>query len=135
MFFFSRVKQKCLDVGILSLEIINIKHSLNTSGYKGGGEGEDFKILHIDGQLRHNGGEVVDPMSQKYSTSVFQNWLKIIFSYISMFVVLAIIGMNQLKLSCSVFIFWVSNQKVMLILVKGSTEFLCFSSLRIINTE
>ena len=78
-------------------------------------------------------GEGVDPMSQKYS-SVFQNWLKIIFSYISMFVVLAI-GMNQLKLSCGVFIFWVSNQKVMLILVKGSIEFLCFSSLRIINTE
>ena len=51
------------------------------------------------------GGEGVDPMSQKYSTSVFQNWLKIIFSYISMFVVLAIIGMNQLKLSCGVFIF------------------------------
>ena len=81
------------------------------------------------------GGGGVDPMSQKYSTSVFQNWLKIIFSYISMFVVLAIIGMNQLKLSCGVFIFWVANQKVMLILVKGSIEFLCFSSLRIINTE
>ena len=61
--------------------------------------------MHIDGQLRHNRGEGVDPMSQKYSTSVFQNWLKIIFSYISMFVVLAIVGMNQLKLSCGVFIF------------------------------
>ena len=54
MFFFSREKQKCLDVGILSLEIINIKHSLNTSGYKGGGEGEDFKILNNEGGIEKN---------------------------------------------------------------------------------
>ena len=43
-----------------------------------------------------------------------------------MFVVSVITGMNESKISCSVFIFWVSNQKIILILVKGPTEFLFF---------
>ena len=75
---------------------------------KGGGRGYgDFKILnnggegwknvHINGRLRHNGGggryengmggegdpfqSNFDPVSQKYSPSVFQNWLTISFTF------------------------------------------------------
>ena len=52
MFFFSRVKQKCLDVGILSLEIINIVWTPPVT--KGGGGGEDFKILNNEGGIEKN---------------------------------------------------------------------------------
>ena len=108
-------------------------HSLNTPSYKWGGY-EDFKILnnggwkklHIYGLVRHDrrvdlkmgeGGWVIHSKvilthCVKNTQQVYsRTGLKHIFFYNSMFVVSAIIGMNELKISCGVFIFWVSNQK------------------------
>ena len=50
-------------------------------------------------------------MSQKYSVSVFRTGTRYIFFYISMFAVSLIIGMIEKKISCGVFILWVSNEK------------------------
>ena len=112
-------------------------HSLNTPSYKWGamkiskywimggrGGGGGWKKLHIYGRVRHDrrvdlkmGGihsKVIFTQTHclKNTQQVYsRTGLKHIFFCNSLFVVSAMIGTNELKISCGVFIFWVSNQK------------------------
>ena len=71
--------------------------SLNGGKAKqGGGGGVDLKfhskVILLAQKILNT---TFDPISQKSSASVFQNWHKIIFFYISMFVVSVIIAGNE----------------------------------------
>ena len=78
-----------------------------------------------------------DPMSQKYLASVFQNyWHKIHFLFHFHVCYFSNNGYELIKLFYVVYLhFQFQVKKIKLMLVKSPKEFLCFSSLWIINTE